>query len=114
MAFTCIAEDVSGGVLLRLDGQLDVTAVPDFERDLLEITTAPPGLVVLDLSRMSFISSLGIGALLNLRKALGRHATSLRFAAPQPLVAEAFRRVRLYDVLDIRDTLESALASASR
>jgi hypothetical protein len=28
------------------------------------------------------------------------------------MVAEAFRRVRLYDVLDIRDTLDSVLEAA--
>ena len=111
MAFTCAVEDIPGGCLLRMTGQADVAAVPDIERAFLQITTARPGLVVLDLSQLNFISSLGIGDLLNLRKALARHGGSVRCAAPQPMVAEAFRRVRLYDVLDIHDTLESVLES---
>lgn len=111
LSFACEAEDLPGGCLLRMTGQADVAAIADMELAFLLRTAARPGLAVVDLSQMSFISSDGIGALLNLRKALARHGGSVRCAAPQPMVAEAFRRVRLYDVLDIHDTLESALES---
>jgi anti-anti-sigma factor len=111
MSFACEAEDISGGCLLRISGQADAAAIPDMERAFLRRTAARPGLAVVDLSQMSFISSDGIGALLSLRKAVLGYGGTVRYAAPQPMVAEAFRRVRLYDVLDIHDTLESALES---
>ena len=98
-----------GGCLMRISGQADVTAVPELDHAFMRLTATRPGLAVVDISQMNFISSDGIGALLNLRKAVLGYGGTVRIAAPQPMVAKAFRRVRLYDVLDIRDTLESAL-----
>lgn len=108
MALTCETEQTPSCHLLRLVGQADVGAIPDLEHAFTRLVAGRPRAVVVDLSQMSFISSLGIGSLLNLHKAIARHGGCVRCAAPQPLVAEAFRRVRLYDVLDIRDTLEAA------
>ena len=110
MSLTCESQEIPGGQLLRIEGQVDLEAIAELDRAITRLTAARPGLVVIDLSRTSFISSLGIGSLLTLRKSIVGHGGSVRLGAPQPLVAEAFRRVRLYDVLDIHDTMESALA----
>lgn len=109
MALTCQIEQTPTCHLLRLAGQADVSAMPDLEQALTRLIATRPKAVVVDLTQMSFISSLGIGTLLNLHKAITRHGGRIRCVAPQPMVAEAFRRVRLYDVLDIRDSLDSAL-----
>ena len=110
--FSCQSETVDGGCLVRLAGTADATAIPSLERCFAESAAAGHRLVVVDLSDMTFVNSIGMGLFLNLRKSVTAHGGAVRFAAPRPLVADALRRVRLYDVLDIRDSLEAALSSA--
>lgn len=114
MDLSCDCEDFVGGCILRIRGTADSATVPDLEQAFLRIAAARHPLVVLDLSRLDFISSLAMGSLVNLHKSVARDGGRLRCAALQPLVAEAFARVRLDDVIDTHETVESALASPSR
>jgi len=108
MALTCEAEETPSCHLIRLVGEADGNEIPSLERAFTRALAARPDAVVVDLSGMTFMSSLGIGSLVTLHKEITRNGGRLRCAGPQPLVAEAFRRVRLYDLLDIRDSLEDA------
>jgi anti-anti-sigma factor len=110
MALSIESQEIPGGRLLRIEGQVDLASIADLDSAITALIAARPVRVVLDLSQMTFISSLGIGSIVNLRNALVRHGGSVLVAAPQPMVAEAFRRVRLDDLLAVHDTLESALA----
>ncbi len=108
MKLICETEQTPTHHLVRIVGNVDMAAVPELEQAFNRLVAARPGAVVLDLSQMSFIGSLGIGAIFHLHKAIVRYGGVVRFAAPQPMVADAFARVRLYEVLDVRDTLQSA------
>jgi anti-sigma B factor antagonist len=52
-----------GASIVELTGELDLSTVPRVESSLLEQLHAPPGVVV-DLTRLSFIDSSGIGVLI--------------------------------------------------
>lgn len=114
MSLACDVEDLPQGCLMRIRGQADTAATAEIERFFLRVTAGRPRLVVLDLSGMSFVSSLAMGSLMNLHRAVTRQGGLLRLAAVQPLVAEAFARVRLPDVIEVWDSVESALAMPSR
>ena len=104
--------DAPGASVLAIRGTADSATVPDLEQAFDRLAAAQHPLVVLDLSELSFISSLAMGCLVTLHKTVTRRGGSLRCAALQPLVAEAFSQVRLNDLIEIHDTVESALRSA--
>lgn len=69
-----------GAVVLSLRGELDLTSVPQFERELREIEAGSPGRLVIDLSGLDFMDSTGLRALLQAReRAKGnQHELALR------------------------------------
>lgn len=68
-----------------------------------------PALVVVDMSGLSFAASLTMGALVKLRGQIKQLGGSMRMAALQPLVAEAFSRARLDWTIPTFPTVEQAL-----
>lgn len=66
-------------------------------------------LVVVDMSGLTFASSLTMGALVKLRGQLKRSGGSLRMAALTEDVAGAFSRARLDWAIPTFDTIEQAL-----
>src|SRR5947208_746479 len=55
-------------VILALRGELDLTSAPVFERELRAIEATSPGRLVIDLSRLEFMDSSGLRALLLARE----------------------------------------------
>lgn len=68
-----------------------------------------PALVVVDMSGLSFAASLTMGALVKLRGQIKQGGGSLRMAALQPMVAEAFSMARLDWTIPTFPTVEQAL-----
>lgn len=108
MSLVCSLEERPDGCLVCIRGHADTAAVADIDRAFLRVTAGRQPLVVLDLSDTTFVSSLAMGSLLNLHKSLKRTGRLLRLAAVQPLVADAFSRVRLQEVIEVCDTVTSA------
>jgi anti-sigma B factor antagonist len=57
-----------GRLVLALRGELDLTSVPQFERELQEAEATGPARLVLDLSGLDFMDSTGLRALLQARE----------------------------------------------
>jgi anti-sigma B factor antagonist len=55
-------------VVIVLRGELDLTSVPLFERELRDAESSGPGRVVIDLSGLDFMDSTGLRALLQARE----------------------------------------------
>jgi anti-sigma B factor antagonist len=80
------------------------------ERELNRLAAGRPPVVVLDLSGLSFISSLGMGLLNSFRRGLHSHGGITRIAAAQPDVATALRLCSLDKLYEMHDSLDAALA----
>jgi anti-anti-sigma factor len=50
-----------GGIILSLGGELDLSTAPEVERELVAALGRRPVRVVLDLSRLAFMDSTGLG-----------------------------------------------------
>ncbi|HEY3772463.1 MAG TPA: STAS domain-containing protein [Solirubrobacteraceae bacterium] len=48
------------GVILSLDGELDLSTAPEFERELVRALGEDPGRVLVDLSQLAFMDSTGL------------------------------------------------------
>jgi anti-anti-sigma factor len=86
---------------VALIGMLDMVGVGQIETRFLAATVAPGVTAVVDLSQMSFISSLGMGLLLNAARGLSRKGAKLLLVRPQQDVELALGVARLTDLLPI-------------
>jgi len=66
--------------------------------------------VVVDLSAMTYISSVGLNFIVNRRVHLVQNDGDVTLVSPQPAIAKIFKMLGLYDVLRVTDTEEQAWA----
>ena len=96
-----------GSALVRIRGDLDLQVVDQVTESLTRIESEEPELLVIDLSRVTFIDSSGMGAIaaahIRIRDA-GRRFAIVR---PPAGVRQAFDRTRLDEVITISDDLAS-------
>jgi anti-sigma B factor antagonist len=103
-------ENTRACMMVRVRGEAGAKCADDLERQLLPVTALKPKTLVIDLSDMTFISSIGLGTLLELQRGLALNGGVVRFAAPQPMVHETLCRCRLDRILNLFPTVESAVA----
>ena len=76
------------------------------------ISNLDPGSnVVMDLDRVNFIDSSGLGAILSCYRHLQTAKGDLKLCRMKEAVRSLFELVRMHRIFDIYDTLEEALAS---
>jgi anti-anti-sigma factor len=105
--FDLETETEGNSALVRIRGDLDLQVVERVTEALTQIESVEPDLIVVDLSRVSFMDSSGMGTI----AAAHIRATeaSRRFAIVRPPggVRQAFDRTRLDEVITITDDLAS-------
>jgi anti-sigma B factor antagonist len=101
---------VRGVPVLNIRGEmrLDLAVL---ERELNRLAAGRPPVVVLDLSGVVLISSLGMGLLNSFRRGLHSHGGVTRIAAAQPDIAKALRLCSLDKLFEMHDSLDTALAA---
>jgi anti-anti-sigma factor len=96
-------------LVVRIKGDASVSSVETLHKALGTLSVDPPRLVVLDLSELIFIASLGMGAILAFDKRVAHEGGHVRLAAIQGNVYDAFRRARLLQAFDVCESVEAAL-----
>ena len=76
-----------------------------------EQVAARPQRVVVDMTRVAFLSSIGIRLLLSNAKALKQHGGRMVIAGPQPLVKEVLEIVGIALLIPVHADLESACSA---
>jgi len=99
-------------LLVTVVGEAGVAASAKMEREFTRIVARRPPVVVLDLTGLSFISSLGMGALVGLQRGITGRGGKLRVAGMQDRVAEALRRAQLDRVMVFSPSVQEAIAEA--
>ena len=88
--------------------ELDAGNVGDFRRDIAPVLEAHQRLV-LDLSRLRFVDSSGLGAFISCLRKLNAAGGDLKLSAMSKPVRAVFELVRMHRVFDIFDTPEEAV-----
>jgi anti-anti-sigma factor len=101
--------------LARVSGRVDHANAEAFRGALAPVLTdcchgAVP--LVMDLSRLEYISSAGLRILMLAARQVAQQGGTLLLAAPQPVVRQILRISRFDLLFRIRDTLDEALAEA--
>ena len=96
-------------VVVAIRGDAGMAFVGQLQQELSRVLEGKPRLVVLNLTDLAFISSMGMGTLVNFRKGVEKCGGTVKIAALQPLLADAFRRARLTEMFEIVESVDAAL-----
>jgi anti-sigma B factor antagonist len=88
--------------------ELDASNAPEFKRDIAPVLQANTKLV-LDLSRLRFVDSSGLGAMLSCLRQLSAKNGDLKLCGMSKQVRAAFELVRMHRIFDISGTKEEAV-----
>ncbi|MGH1369810.1 MAG: STAS domain-containing protein [Maritimibacter sp.] len=102
--------DVDGTRVISVaESRIDAAGAIQFKDNMRELTEAGPDRVVLDLSKVDFLDSSGLGAVVAAMKQAGPEK-NLELAGLTPTVAKVFRLTRMDGVFSIHASVEAALA----
>jgi anti-sigma B factor antagonist len=107
-----LTEHRSGDVIVIdcREENIDAGNVRDF-RDSMQRLIGNQGRVVLDMSRVRFVDSSGLGALLSCLRDVNSRKGDLRLCAMSRPVRALFELLRMHRLFSIHDSVDSAIAS---
>jgi anti-sigma B factor antagonist len=106
-------KDATDGVVdVALIGRLDTPGVAGIELRLTATLVPRAARVVIDMSEVEFIGSMGIRMLITVARALSKKQGRLVLYGPRPLVYEVFNTVALGEIISVQPDAASALAAA--
>ena len=111
-----VSREYAGAVVLATDGRLDHDNSEAFRAALqphLDAAARPQRGVVLDLSRLEYVSSAGLRCFVLAAKQAKAQGGRVVITAMQPVVAEIFQISRFNLVFDIYSSVRDALAALS-
>ena len=88
--------------------ELDASNAEEFKRDMAPVLQANTKLV-LDLSRLRFVDSSGLGAMLSCLRQLSAKSGDLKLCGMSKQVRGLFELVRMHRIFDIYGTKEEAV-----
>lgn len=112
--FAVQLEQRDAGTIIRLSGDVTVDHTDQLQQRLRAALPDEPQRVVLDVSQLTFICSLGLGALVEYRRALAERGGTLRLAGASPAIADLFRKTRLAELFPMFADAHTALAPPQR
>jgi anti-sigma B factor antagonist len=102
-------EKVGDVAVVQVRGEhLDASVADEFRRDMAPLIEADPR-IVLDLSRLQFLDSAGLGALLSCLRRLSAEDGDLKLCGLTKPVRSVFEISRMHRIFEIYDTRDDAL-----
>lgn len=98
--------------VLVLEDRIDAASAIQFKEKMRDLTSSGDQRVVLDLARVQFLDSSGLGAIVAVKKMLGPDRM-LDLSGLTPTVEKVFRLTRMDSIFTIHPTLEVAVAHAA-
>jgi anti-sigma B factor antagonist len=92
-------------------GEVDLHTAPEIKRRIAELSDQGYTQIVVDLSRINYLDSTGLGVLVGALKRLREKDGELRLVHPTPRVMRVLEITRLVNVFQIFDSEEAALSS---
>jgi len=102
-------EALPKGVLLVVEGQVDMHTSPELRVKLRENLEKKMNPLVVDLTKVQFIDSSGLATLIEALQAVGKYGGRLRLCGLAPAVKNLFKLSNLISIFDIRATREDAV-----
>jgi anti-sigma B factor antagonist len=103
--------DHRNGVVLEVAGEVDLSNATQLEAVFEHVLREEPAVLVIDLSRTTFLGSAGLSLLMRARDHAG--VAEVRVAAPSAIARRAIEIMALDQVLPLFDTVDDALKASS-
>jgi anti-sigma B factor antagonist len=98
--------------VLVLEDRIDAASAIRFKEQMRDLTGTAHPRVVLDLARVKFLDSSGLGAIVAVKKLLGPDRV-MELSSLTPTVEKVFRLTRMDTIFTIHPSHEAAVANAS-
>ena len=103
------SKEVGDICILEIEGEVDAEHSVHLKKAIVKAREDYAKNFILDLSRVSFIDSTGLGVLISLMRYLNEKGGRLKLAGLQEEVRSIFEITRLYKVFDLSPNAEAAL-----
>ena len=104
---------VTGHTVLEVGGEVDVYTAPRLRERLVELVDEGARSVIVDLSRVEFLDSTGLGVLVGALKRLRAVGGGLALVCGHERLLKIFRITALDRVFSLYDTVDAATAAMS-
>lgn len=98
-----------GSTRLKLSGRMDVAGTQAIDQDFTAQAATRKGAIVVDLSGVDFLASIGIRTLLSTAKAQAQRGGRLVLLSPQPMVEQVLATAGVDTLIPIFSDLGAAL-----
>ena len=95
-------------LIVSADGGLNADDADEFVHQLEGLITGGVTKIIVDLTRLTYISSYGIGVLMRLHHRLKKAGGDVKLAAPQSSILKALTALRLGSVFEIYPDVNAA------
>ena len=116
-AMKVLRKQFANALVLTLDGRLDHETTPEFREEILGAVRQAAGqelTIVLDLSRLEYLSSAGLNSLIIASRTARKEAVSIYAAGLQTMVRETWEISHLTLLVQTFATMEEALQVVSQ
>lgn len=107
--FAVSETELDGTVVLRVEGEVDVSTAPELRERLLSVADRGYTLAVVDLSEVTFVDSTALGVLVSGVKRLRGVGGDLRLVVTQARISKIFEITGLTDVFPLYASTEEAV-----
>jgi anti-sigma B factor antagonist len=114
MELSLATRSISDHVVLEIGGEIDVYTAPRLRERLIEMVNSGEKHVVVDLGRVEFLDSTGLGVLVGAHRRLRAREGSLNLVCPHERLLKVFRITGLDNVFDIHSSVEEATNGPAR
>lgn len=99
--------------IVHFNGSAGLEGSAELDRKLTILSAQRPNVVIFELSRLTFISSLAMGSLISFAHGLTRRGGKVAITGAQPMVDQALRRIRMESVMPLYASVDEVTATAS-
>ena len=104
----------SGIRLIKLNGTLDIHGVNEVDREFVRHCTGKNVCVLVDLSKVNFISSIGIPLLINSARLLARQRRKMILLNPKKFVEDSLEIMGISLIIPIYHNFNAALSALTK
>ena len=106
------ANETNGAILVTVEeARIDAACAIQFKDQMRDVTEGDSSRVIVDMTKVNFLDSSGLGAVVAAKKQLGS-GRSMELACLSPTVRKVFRLTRMDSIFPIHDDVQSALDQA--
>ena len=100
-----------GSTVIAVSGEIDVYTAPRLRELLIELVNSRFYQLVVNMEKVEFLDSTGLGVLVGGLKRVRAHDGSLDLVCTQERILKSFRITGLTKVFGIHDTVDEAIAA---